>query len=312
VTDPGTVRHNFSAGGFIGPTAVADGVIAGGTAIGGAPALHGLDAATGRILWQQPEAAGTYGASSVANGVLFVGGTDFTLRALDVRTGDILWSDEMSGAVSGGSVIVGDDVVTVAGIREPGTPKRSDTSGVYRYSLRGKPLPSANRVPRPPRQQSPQTTDPASADQECIASECNVPFSLIEPPPGVTPSMTLKVSLDPWRVEVHTEGLGPPEAWLKAGTNAAASGATRYGVFISESDDNPQGGLLCVIGDDGSCSTTKVPRVGATYNRITVLAITDSDELPTPAEGVNRLVTTTGFDPVLTPIVRTKKSQKEG
>src|SRR5581483_4449271 len=75
LTEPGS---NFSTGGFIGPAAVADGIVTGGTAIGGSPSLHGLDAATGGIKWQQPEAAPTYAAAAVANGVLIIGGTDFT------------------------------------------------------------------------------------------------------------------------------------------------------------------------------------------------------------------------------------------
>ena len=64
VADPGLTRPgtNFSTGGFIGPTAVADNIVTGGTAIGGSPFLHGIDATTGEIAWQQPEAAATYGA----------------------------------------------------------------------------------------------------------------------------------------------------------------------------------------------------------------------------------------------------------
>ncbi|TMK65009.1 MAG: hypothetical protein E6G60_05990, partial [Actinobacteria bacterium] len=159
VAEPGLVRpgSNFSTGGFIGPTAVADGVIAGGTAVGGAPFLHALDAATGKLRWQQPIAAATYGASAVANGVLFVGGTDFTFRALDLQTGRVLWSSEMTGAVSGGSAVVGADVYAVAGIREPGQRKRSETSGVTKFSVHGRPVTSTptrsapSRSTRPPR-----------------------------------------------------------------------------------------------------------------------------------------------------------------
>jgi hypothetical protein len=145
------------------------------------------------------------------------------------------------------------------------------------------------------------TTAPGTV-QECVGSACDVEFDLIEPPPGVDPTMTLEITIDPWHVEVHTEGLGDPAAWLRPGTNAAAEGATRYGLFISERDDNPQGGLLCVLKDDGSCTSSKIPRAGATYNRITLLAITDSNELPTPAEGVNRLIVTKSFDPPLAPV----------
>ncbi len=82
VTEPGIPRPNtnYSTGGFIGATAVADGVVVGGTAVGGTPALHALDAATGAIKWQQAEAADTYASAAIANGVVFLGSTtDFTL-----------------------------------------------------------------------------------------------------------------------------------------------------------------------------------------------------------------------------------------
>jgi polyvinyl alcohol dehydrogenase (cytochrome) len=305
VADPGLVHpgSNFSTGGFIGPAAYADGTIVGGTAIGGAPYLHALDAATGAIKWQQPEAAATYGAAAVANGVVVIGGTDFTMRALDLATGNILWSDAVKGAVSGGAVIVGDDVISVAGIREPGLDKRSRTSGVYRYSLHGTPVTSTTV------KQKPGTGTTTPAPKSCTGTRNDVPFDLIKPPPGTNPKMTLTVSTNPWCVEVRISGAGPPRAWLRPGSPAARAGATRYGVFISESDDNPQGGLLCVLDPGaettgGSCTSSVIPRPGATYSRITVLAITDSDALPTPQEGVNRLVVTKSFAPALAPVAK--------
>ena len=120
--------------------------------------------------------------------------------------------------------------------------------------------------------------------------------------------MQLRVQLDPWLVDVKTSGLGDPAAWLRPGSVSQQSGATRYGVFISERDDNPQGGLLCVLDADGSCSTSRIPRNGVTYNRITILAITGSDALPSPAEGVNRLVVTKSFDPPLLPVPSAKEA----
>ncbi len=236
--------------------------------------------------------------------MIVIGGTDFTLRALDLATGTVLWDDEVSGAVSGGPAIVGDDVFAVAGIREPGLDTRSKTSGVYRYSLSARPVTSTTR----PAKAGPGATAPSGpvAAQPCVGSPCDVPFNLVQPPPGITPSMRLDITLDPWHVDVHTKGLGPPSAWIRAGSVSAGTGATRYGLFISESDDNPQGGLLCVLDADGACSTDVVPRPGGSYSRVTLLAITDSDALPSPAEGVNRLVVTKSFDPLLTP-VRSKK-----
>jgi hypothetical protein len=119
----------------------------------------------------------------------------------------------------------------------------------------------------------------------------------------------MEITLDPWRVEIHTTGLGPPDAWLVPGGPASADGATRYGAFLSESDDQPQGGLLCVLDDDSSCVSSRIPRSGATYSRITILAITDSDELPSPAQGIARLVVTKSFSPPLVPVERSKKEK---
>jgi hypothetical protein len=206
----------------------------------------------------------------------------------------------VSRAVAGGPAIVGDDVFAVAGIREPGLDTRSRTSGVYRYSLSAKPVTSTSQ----PADQGTGSTAPTGpvAAQPCVGAPCDVQFNLVQPPPGVTPSMRLDITLDPWHVDVRASGLGPPSAWIRAGSVSATTGATRYGLFISESDDNPQGGLLCVLDADGACSTSRIPRPGASYSRVTLLAITDSDALPSPAEGVNRLVVTKSFDPLLTPV----------
>ena len=56
-----------------------------------------------------------------------------------------------------------------------------------------------------------------------------------------------------------------------------------------------------MLDDDGGCTTTKILKAGTTYNRITVLAITDSNKLPEPAEGLDRMVTTQSFTPPLAP-----------
>ncbi len=121
-TGPGLTRPggNFSTGGFIGPAAYHDGIVVGGTAVGPAPYLHGIQVPTGAILWQNQEPSATYAATAIAGNVAIVGGTDFTLRAVAVDTGNELWSHPMQGAVSGGAAITREDVFAVAGIREPG------------------------------------------------------------------------------------------------------------------------------------------------------------------------------------------------
>jgi polyvinyl alcohol dehydrogenase (cytochrome) len=298
LTEPGS---NFSTGGFIGPTAYDDGAIVGGTAIGGSPFLHALDASTGTIRWQQSEPAATYGAAAIANGVVFLGGTDFTFRAFDLRSGQVLWSQEMKGAVAGGAAVVDDDVVAVAGIREPGLDEKSRTSGVYLFSLRGGPVPtttSTTAAPEPP----PTGSTAPLGPQECVDTACSVAFTLIEPPAGLTPSMTLRVTRQPWRVEAHANGLGDPNAWLRPGSPAAREGAVAFALFISERDDNPTGGILCVLDAGLSCTSSAIPRAGATYNRITLLAVKDTTRLPSITEGVNRLVATQAFNPPLRPV----------
>ena len=299
-TEPGLQRpgENFSTGGFIGPAAYADGRIIGGTAVGGSPALHAMDADTGAIAWQQPAAGPTYAAAAEVNGVVFLGGTDFTLRALDAETGEVLWQESMTGAVSGGAVIVGDNVYAVAGIREPGLEKRSRTSGVTRFSLSARPVPSTSTT----RDRNSNDDDaPRPAPTRCVEEPCSVNFDLKPPPPGTTPRLTLSIDVKPWMLEAEVEDLGPPSAWLRPGSDAAREGATRYGLFISERDDDPNGELLCVLNDAGRCTTSRIPKAAATYNRISLLAITDSDELPQAAEGFDRLVTTQSFSPPLAP-----------
>ena len=128
-----------------------------------------------------------------------------------------------------------------------------------------------------------------------------MPFQLKTPPPDTQPSVTLSIRVQPWRLQVDTNGLGAPAAWLRPGSDAATEGATRYGVFLSERDDNPNGDLVCVLDENGDCTTSKIPASGSTFNRITVLAISGSNALPAAAEGLDRMVTTQSFEPPLAP-----------
>jgi len=300
-TEPGieVVGSNFSTGGFIGGTAVVDGTVVGGTGVGPCPCAHGIDAATGALRWQNEEPAATYASTAAVNDVAFLGGNDFTFRALAVATGEVLWSEEVAGAVSGGSAVAGDDVFAVAGIREPGLDERSETSGVYRFSLGA----DGNAPVTAP------TTTPASglpvtalepAGLPCSADPCVVDFGINDPPPGTRPLVTVRLVADPLRIEVRARDLGEPADWVRAGSAAAAVGATRFGVFLSERDDDPfgGGGLVCsfAAGEDG-CTGTAIPRYAPSYNRLSVLAVVDEATAPTLADGADRLVRTLAFDP---------------
>jgi polyvinyl alcohol dehydrogenase (cytochrome) len=295
--EPGS---NFSTGGFIGGTAVSDGVVAGGTGVGPCPCAHGLDADTGAIVWQNEEPANTYAASAVANGVLFLGGNDFTFRAFDLATGEILWSEEVEGAVSGGAAVSGEDVFAVAGIREPGLDERSETSGVYRFSLpdgREGPAVTSTTTSGP---EGPAVTALRARGLPCADQPCVVDFGINDPPPGTQPGVTVQLGADPLRIDVRAEDLGAPEDWVRAGSAAARVGATRFGVFLSERDDDPfgGGGLVCswAEGEPG-CTGTSIPRYAPSYNRLSVLAIVDAETEPTLSDGADRLVRTLSFDP---------------
>lgn len=307
------VAEGGGTGGFIGATVVARGIVAGGTALGGEPFLHGLDAATGRILWQQPRAQATYAASAEAGGVLFLGGTDFTVRAVDLATGEVRWSQEVNGVVAGGAAVVGDDVFVVAGLREPGVGGRIDNAGLYRFSIGpgGSSASSSTTTTTAAAVTGVDLTNPA--DQRCIGAPCPIGFLKGIPAghPGPAPTATLRVGTTPFSARVETTNLGDPSSWITPGTDAADQGATVFGVFASESDANPVGGLLCIIGQDGTCSSDALPRL-ATYNRVTILTVRDTSSFPTPADGLARLVATVTFEPPLTPVGVTPTTEPPG
>jgi polyvinyl alcohol dehydrogenase (cytochrome) len=307
-TEPGLEEEgsNFSTGGFIGPTAYSNGIIAGGTAVGPAPFVHGIDATSGDILWQDSSVQAVYGAAAIANGVVFMGNNDFTFRAYELTTGEELWQHELQGVGAGGSAVVDNDVYTVAGIREPGLEGRSETSGVYKFTL---PEPGETFAAS----SSSSTTTGARAtgivlepnSSDCVDSPCDMfdqGITLRDAPAGLQPTLTLEISTDPFAVTVKGAGLGTPDQWLQPGTAAAEKGATAFGLFISESDDNPTGGVLCIMDSAYTCTADSLPRF-TTYNRITLLAVEGPDSgLPSAQEGVARLIVTISFDPPLTPV----------
>jgi hypothetical protein len=222
--------------------------------------------------------------------------------------GEVLWSYTMPGAVAGGVAITDRHLVAVSGIREPGTESASDGSGVSVFSI-GAESGSTTTTAGDGTGLPPTTVAPPPADEPpavpgdgrpCVETACDLSFTLKEPPPGTAPHATLHVRPEPFRVEVRTEGLGAPTAWIRPGGDAARAGAVAYGVFLSVSDNNPVGSLVCVLDGDGDCVTDTLPDpLHDSYNRVSILAITDSLELPEPAEGFDRIVTTQDFTPPL-------------
>lgn len=99
--------------GFGPPAAVADGLVfANSSAANEANgSLYAFDALTGATVWSFPLGTSSTGPT-VANGVVFSGGTDGVIHAFDAATGAELWSGPSSPypakiAVGGGKVYFG-------------------------------------------------------------------------------------------------------------------------------------------------------------------------------------------------------------
>jgi polyvinyl alcohol dehydrogenase (cytochrome) len=114
VARPGDIDEDFSIGGFIGSTAAWQGRVFGGTAIGGPPYFHAIDARTGTVVWRGVQAP-TYAGSAVVNGVVFHGALDGVLRALDADSGLPLWAAPLAGPISSAPAIVDDSVYVGSG-----------------------------------------------------------------------------------------------------------------------------------------------------------------------------------------------------
>ncbi|KAA0236074.1 MAG: Outer membrane protein assembly factor BamB [Acidimicrobiales bacterium] len=305
---PSVEGSNFSTGGFIGPTAVSEGIVVGGTGVGEPPYMHAFDAATGEIAWQSDTAGPTYAPTTVVNGVAFMGGTDFTLRAYDLRTGEVLWDHEMMGIVSGGVAVVHDDLFAVAGFADPLTPSDSDTSGVYRFTLRDEDEATSTTA------ETTTTTAPEAHAIEanpspCVGQPCPLPLTLKEPPAGTSPVITLRIQPNPLSITVEATGLGPPIDWLRPNSPAAEAGATTYGVFVSSGIDNPVGGVVCTFApEEGGCTADSMPVNAESYDRITVAALVDADTQPTLQDGYDRLVSTITFEPPLVPVLDSEET----
>lgn len=137
-TGNGNIQQGQAVGGFIGNTAVAGSQgglrVAGGSAIDtpvtydpatGRPVLqkrpaafltpmHAFAAATGAPAWQALQGP-TYGATTIARGVVYNGALDGLLRAYDAGGGRLLWAFPLGAPISSGAAIAGGDVVIGAG-----------------------------------------------------------------------------------------------------------------------------------------------------------------------------------------------------
>jgi hypothetical protein len=205
----------------------------------------------------------------------------------------------VQGAVSGGAAVVGNDVVAVAGLREPGDSNPNRTAGVYRFTLDdvgdgddATTTSDETTAPAAPAEPA-EPLEPAALAQPCVADACALGFDLTaDRVGGDVGSGTLHIEAEPFRVSVEADGLGEPERWLRPGSAAAGVGAQVYGVYLSQGTDNPVGGLVCVLDDAFDCTGDENPLPGAEYDRISILAVDEAGELPSITEGFDRMVAT--------------------
>ena len=277
---------NFSTGGFIGATAYSNGTIAGGTAVGPAPFVHGIDASTGDILWQDDSVRPCTAPLRSRTVSLFQGNNDFTFRAYDLASGDELWQHDLQGVGAGGSAIVGNDISRWRASASPASKAARRTAGSTSSRSRRRARRSpASRSRRPPPARARATgvvLEPT--DQPCVGTPCDM-FDqgiTLRPAPMAwtrrSPSRSTRIRS---RCGSAAAGWVRPAQWLQAGSPAAEQGATAFALFASESDDDPTGGLLCIMDADYSCTTDSLPRL-TTYNRITLLAVERPDS-PLPS-----------------------------
>ncbi len=173
----------------------------------------------------------------------------------------------MKGVVAGGPAVVGDSLYAVAGIREPGVEGREREQ--RRLPLRPRRIRRRRRIGpsaagRPPLPDSsttapgPPTWCSSRPHQTCVGSPCDL-FDCAASrcdrhPTGLQPTPSWR-STPPVPGHHQRHRPGAADQWLQPGSPAAAAGATVFGLFISESDDNPVGGVLCILDASGSCTT---------------------------------------------------------
>ena len=158
----GNVQDSQAVGGFIGNTAVGrvgrDGApqVFGASAVdtpvrndpatgqpvpqndptAGLTPMRSFDGGSGARAWQAVQGP-SYGASTLAGGVVYNGSLDGALRAYDAATGSLLWAFPLGAPISSGAAVAGDTVVIGAGTSDNGPPVNplSDTGEIWAFSL---------------------------------------------------------------------------------------------------------------------------------------------------------------------------------
>lgn len=104
------VTDGSTTGGILSSAAAANGKIYFGAQVQGQTGkVVALDQRFGQLVWEQAQPAAVVGAAAIANGMVFIGGGDGTLRAYNAETGATLWNVRR-GAIKGGVSVTFDRV----------------------------------------------------------------------------------------------------------------------------------------------------------------------------------------------------------
>ncbi len=83
------------------PVAVADGVAVLTVGPYNGRSLRAIDVATGQdVLWDVPASSLDEPIPTIADGIVYAGNSDSSVRAIDLRTGDVLWTVRTGGAIA--------------------------------------------------------------------------------------------------------------------------------------------------------------------------------------------------------------------
>jgi outer membrane protein assembly factor BamB len=111
------ITDGSSIGGTISSPAFADGMVFMGASVQSKSGkIVALDARLGSRVWEASQPNEIIGAAAVANGAVFIGGSDGTVRAYDTQTGNQLWSARR-GPIYGGVSVTRDHLFVGAADR---------------------------------------------------------------------------------------------------------------------------------------------------------------------------------------------------
>ena len=195
--------------------------------------------------------------------------------------------------------------------RHPRAGARQAVRDQRRLPLRARPTRARRadrpRPRRPPRRPHRGSSDlaldqPQPARSPCIGSPCPCHSPSSPCRPGSRPSGRSRSRPTRSASTIHASpGSASPSSGSTAGSPAAGEGATVFGLFISESDDNPVGGLLCILDAVGTCTGRLAAPAGHLQPHHAARPEGRPRRSRPPSDGLARLITTISFDPPLDP-----------